>query len=496
MLKNLWLLKQQYNKYYLILKPTVKSWLLFYIINTITLRELDYRLESMYHKFMNKNSIQILMVDDDITLITLLKDLLTSNGYSVHIAENIDDATEKLKLFRFQIVISDFVMPNGNGLELLDRCNIIDPDIQFIMVTAFGSIENAVEALKKGAFHYLTKPIQIEELLIVIEKALKHRKLSTQNQFLSRELGKDNEYFLHTKSRSFRKLLDSIEQLQKVDSTVLLTGETGTGKEVLARLLHSGSSRSEESFVPINCGALSESLLESELFGFDKGAFTGADKDQMGKLEFANGGILFLDEIEALSKKAQVSLLRFLQEGEITRLGSNRNIKLNVRIIAATNKNLLEMCSNNEFREDLYYRLSVFPMIIPPLRERKEDIIPLSNWLICKLCEKYNKNILVLSQGSEESLRSYQWPGNIRELKNCLERAVIIETSEEIQVDSLFMQPIKTLPITFDKIGIIPLKQLEESYIHWALDKMDGNKSATAEKLEISPRGLYYKLEK
>ncbi len=445
---------------------------------------------------MIKKSIQILLVDDDITLLTLLKDLLNANGYSIHIANSKDEAIKKLKLFRFQIVISDFVMPNGNGLELLESCKKLDSDVQFIMVTAFGSIENAVEALKNGAFHYLTKPIQIDELLIVIKKALDHRKLSTQNQYLSQQLSKDNEYFLNSKSNQFKKLLENVEQLKQVDSTVLLTGETGTGKEVIASLLHNKSNRSGESFVPINCGALSESLLESELFGFDKGAFTGADRDQMGKLEYANGGTLFLDEIEALPKKAQVSLLRFLQEGEITRLGSNRNIKLNVRVIAATNKNLIEMCSKGEFREDLYYRLSVFPMNVPPLRDRKEDIILLSSWLLNRLCSKFNREIIGFTKDAGEALTSYHWPGNIRELKNCLERAEIIESTNKIHLDSLFMQSIKTLPITFDKIGIIPLKQLEESYIHWALDKMNGNKTATAEKLEISPRGLYYKLDK
>lgn len=445
---------------------------------------------------MTKNSIQILLVDDDVTLINLLKDLLDANGYIVHIAKSKDEAVEKLKLFRFQIVISDFVMPNGNGLELLDCCKEIDSDIQFIMVTAFGSIENAVEALKKGAFHYLTKPIQIEELSIVIDKALNHRRLTTQNKFLSNELLKNKDYFLSTKNNIFKKLLDNIEQLQSVDSTLLLTGETGTGKEVIARLVHRTSSRKDESFVPINCGALSESLLESELFGHEKGSYTGAISDQMGKLEYANGGTLFLDEIEALSKKAQVSLLRFIQEGEITRVGSNISIKLDVRIIAATNKSLIEMCRRGEFREDLYYRLSVFPINIPPLRERTEDILSLSTWLVEKLSIKFNKNFKGFTKESEVALESYHWPGNIRELKNCLERAVIIETQDTIQLSSLFMETPKTLPNSFDTMGIMPLKQLEESYIHWALCKLGGNKTLTAEKLGISPRGLYYKLEK
>lgn len=445
---------------------------------------------------MSKNSAQILIVDDDITLVTLLKDLLTAEGYNIQAANSVKEAEEKLTLFRFQIVISDFVMPKGNGLELLELCKKIDLDMQFIMVTAFGSIENAVEALKKGAFHYLTKPIQIDELLIVIKKALDHRKLATQNKFMSQLLSKGNEYFLNTQSYDFKRLLGHIENLQKVDSTVLLTGETGTGKEVLARLIHTKSTREGENFVPINCGAITESLLESELFGYDKGAFTGADRDQMGKLEYANGGTLFLDEIEALSKKAQVSLLRFLQEGEITRLGSNKSIRLNVRVIAATNKDLLEMSNRGEFREDLYYRLSVFPLNIPPLRERKEDIILLAKWFLDRLNEKFSRGITGFSKNAEEALTSYHWPGNIRELKNCLERAVIVEQDNLIQLDSLFMQSVKTLPIVFDKIGIIPLKQLEESYIHWVLDKMEGNKSATAELLKISPRGLYYKLDR
>lgn len=445
---------------------------------------------------MNHKTIRILLVDDDITLVSLLKDLLEKKGYSIHMANSCEEAEEKLSFFRFQVVVSDFIMPQKNGLDLLRICNKSDNDVQFIMVTAFGSIENAVEALKLGAFHYLTKPIQIDELLIVIEKAIFHGKLTTQNEFLSQELQKKEEFFFESNSKQYLSLLENVEKLKPVDSTVLLNGETGTGKEVLARLIHKTSMRSQENFVPINCGALSESLLESELFGFDKGAFTGAGKDQMGKLEYADGGTLFLDEVEAMSQKAQVSLLRFLQEGEITRLGSNRKIKLNVRVIAATNKDLMQMCGNNLFRQDLYYRISVFPLKLPSLWERKEDIIMLAEWLLGRLCNKFSKPVCSFSEEAKKALVSYNWPGNIRELKNCLERAVIVETGDYIENESLFLRPQKSLPMKFDEIGLIPLKQLEDSYINWALDKLGGNKTTTAETLGISSRGLYYKLDR
>lgn len=445
---------------------------------------------------MNRKNIRILLVDDDITLVSLLKDLLEAKGYSIHLANSFEEAEKKLNFYRYQVVISDFVMPVKDGLELLRLCNELDNDIQFIMVTAFGSIENAVEALKMGAFHYLTKPIQIEELLIVINKAVHHGKLTTQNKFLSQELHKNEKFFFESNSIKYLSLLENVEKLKPVDSTVLLNGETGTGKEVIARLIHSSSTRKDENFVPINCGALPESLLESELFGFEKGAFTGAVKAQMGQLEYADGGTLFLDEIDALSPKAQVSLLRFLQEGEIQRLGSNKKIQLNVRIIASTNKNLMDLCSKKIFREDLYYRISVFPLFLPPLRERKEDIIILSEWLLNKLCIKLSSSTNKISDNAKEFLLSYHWPGNIRELKNCLERAVIIEGCDTIQKESLCLQSIRTLPMKFDEIGLIPLKKLEESYIYWALDKMDGNKTTTAEILGISSRGLYYKLDK
>ena len=445
---------------------------------------------------MIKKFIRILLVDDDITLVSLIRDLLTEKGYIVDIANSYDEAAEKLRVYRYQAVISDFIMPGKTGLDLLKLCRSSDYDTQFIIVTAFGSIENAVEALKQGAYHYLTKPLQIEELVIVLEKALEHGNLTVRNEFLSQELQKKDEFFLDSRSASFTSLLQNIEKVRNVDSTILLQGETGTGKEVMARLIHKTSSRGDENFVPINCGALPESLLESELFGFDKGAFTGAETVKVGKLEYADGGTLFLDEVEAMSPKAQVSLLRFLQEGEITRLGSNKKRKLNVRILAATNKDLLKMCRIGEFREDLYYRLSVFPLQVPPLRERKEDIPDLARWLLERLCAKLAHSSCSFSGEALDALLEYDWPGNIRELRNCLERALIITPGEIIEAEALFINKGKSFPIKFDEIGIVSLKKLEEAYINWTLDKLDGNKTKTAEVLGITARGLYYKLEK
>ncbi len=445
---------------------------------------------------MNRKNVRILLVDDDITLTSLIKDLLETKGYAVDLANSYEEAEERLNLYRYRVVVSDFVMPGKTGLDLLKFCTQTSRDMQFIMVTAFGSIENAVEALKMGAFDYLTKPIQIDELLIIIEKALDHGELTARNRFLTQELDKMDEYCFESRSDNYLSLLKSVEQVKEVCSTVLLQGETGTGKEVLAKLIHSGGPCRNGNFVPINCGALPESLLESELFGYEKGAFTDAVKDQTGKLEFADEGTLFLDEVEAMSPKAQISLLRFLQEGEITRLGSNKRIRLNVRIIAATNKDLIEMCREGSFREDLYYRISVFPMEIPPLRERKDDILVLADWLLECMGRKLSRRIAGFSSEAQKALLSYPWPGNIRELRNCIERAVIVERSGTVQKDSLFLRPIKTLPMKFDEIGLIPLKTLEESYISWALGEMEGNKTATAEALGISPRGLYYKLDR
>jgi DNA-binding NtrC family response regulator len=290
------------------------------------------------------------------------------------------------------------------------------------------------------------------------------------------------------------RIFETIESVKDVQSTVLLQGESGTGKEVIARYIHDNSPRSSGSFVPINCGAIPENLIESELFGYDKGAFTDAKVRTKGKLEIADGGTLFMDEINELPTKAQVALLRFLQDPEITPLGSTRRITLNVRILVATNKDLRQLVKEGRFREDLYYRINVLPVTLPPLRERREDIIDMAVWFLGRFCQEHNRRISGFSKQAENRLVSYSWPGNIRELRNCIERAVIICQEKEIGPEALHLDTEEGAPCDFSDIGIIPLKALQQRYIHWVLESLGGNKTTTASRLGISVRGLRYKL--
>lgn len=450
----------------------------------------------IYPVMPNTKSDRILIIDDDTTAVKLMQDLLQGGGYIVDAVLSAEEGLIKLKNYGYKVLITDLKMPGMDGIELLNLCNKHYPELPVIILTAHGSIQNAVEALKIGAFDYLTKPIQIDELVIVIEKAIVHQKLKIQNIFLTEELLKQEEYFLESKNKDYKKLIETIENLRDVSSTVLLYGETGTGKEVLARLIHKQGIRSSGSFVPINCGAIPENLIESELFGYEKGAFTDAKSNVKGKLEIADGGTLFLDEIEELPLKAQVALLRFIQEKEIVPLGSNRKVDVDVRIIVATNSDLKALIKENKFRKDLYYRLNVFPLVLPTLRERKEDIIPLAEWFLKRICIEYSKGVCGITEDAKRALMNYNWPGNIRELRNCIERAIIIEKDEMINRESLLLPREESLSVKFDSIGLMTLKELEESYINWVLERFDGNKTLTSKKLGVSVRGLRYKLNK
>ena len=441
-------------------------------------------------------SDRILIIDDDATALELMKDLLEGIGYIVDAVPSAEKGLNKLISYRYKVLITDLKMPGMDGMELLSFCCKNYPELAVIILTAYGSIQNAVKALKIGAFEYLTKPIQMDELTIVIDKAITHQKLKIQNIFLTNELSRQEEYFSDSKNKKYLKLVETVETLKDVSSTVLLYGDTGTGKEVLARLIHKQSTRSSGSFVPINCGAIPENLIESELFGYEKGAFTDAKSSVKGKLEIADGGTLFLDEIEELPSKAQVALLRFIQEKEIIPLGSNRKVNVDVRIIAATNKDLKSLMKEKKFREDLYYRLSVFPLMLPTLRERVEDIVPLAEWFLRRFCTEYSRGVCGLTEDAKKALLSYNWPGNIRELRNCIERAIIIEREDRIGRESLLLPNDEPISIKFDTIGLLPLKELEDYYINWVLDRFDGNKTMASEKLGISLRGLRYKINK
>ncbi len=437
---------------------------------------------------------RILLVDDDTTALDLMCEILSEKDYEVDTSSSVDEAIEKLKSQHYHALITDLKMPGKSGIELLEYVVGTYPDIPVIMLTAYGTIQTAVEALKKGAFDYIAKPVQLEELALALEKAISHFRLRAQNIFLRHELQRRDEFLYGTKNAGMAGIFETIESIKGVQSTVLLQGESGTGKEVIARYIHDQSPRATGSFVPINCGAIPENLIESELFGYEKGAFTDAKVRTKGKLEIADGGTLFMDEINELPAKAQVALLRFLQDPEITPLGSTRRIALNVRILVATNKDLKRLARDGRFREDLYYRINVLPITLPPLRERREDIIDMAVWFLQKFCQDYNRRIFEFTKEAQKRLLSYSWPGNIRELRNCIERAVIICQDAEIGPESLYLDTEDGSPCDFTDIGIVALKELEQRYIHWVLDKLGGNKTTTASRLGISVRGLRYKL--
>ena len=439
---------------------------------------------------------RILLVDDDITALELMCDILSEKNYLPDTSSSVDEAVEKLKTQHYHAVITDLKMPGKSGIELLDHVVGTYPDIPVIMLTAYGTIQTAVEALKKGAFDYIAKPVQLEELALALEKAINHFRLQAQNIFLRGELQKRDEFLYGTNNAGMAGIFETIESVKNVQSTVLLQGESGTGKEVIARYIHDNSPRSGGSFVPINCGAIPENLIESELFGYEKGAFTDAKVRTKGKLEIADGGTLFMDEINELPAKAQVAMLRFLQDPEITPLGSTRRIALNVRVLVATNKDLRQLVKEGRFREDLYYRINVLPITLPPLKERREDIIDMAVWFLQRFRQEYNRRISGFSKQAENRLLSYSWPGNIRELRNCIERAVITCQEGEIGPEALHLDTEVRTSCDFSDIGIVALKALQKQYIHWVLDRLGGNKTATASRLGISVRGLRYKLNR
>ncbi len=439
---------------------------------------------------------QLLLVDDDVTAMELIRDLLRPHNIKVEFSQSFDEAVSKLKEYNFEVIVSDIKMPGKSGVDLLDYCINQYPEIPVIMLTGYATVQSAVEALKKGAFDYLSKPVQIEALVIAIEKAVSHVRLKEQNLFLKKQLEERDDLLYETNNPKLQSIYETIDRIKDINSTILLQGESGTGKEIIAQLIHRMSNRNNESFVPINCGAIPENLIESELFGYEKGAFTDAKERRKGKLEIANGGTLFLDEVDELPAKAQVALLRFLQERVLIPLGSTKRIKVDVRVITASNQDLKTKVENGKFREDLYYRINVIPLELPPLRERREDILSLAHWFLGKFSIEYNRPLAKLSPKAGEALLNYDWPGNIRELRNNMERVAIIGNGKEIDFKALALpncgeQEKKT---EFDKLGLIPIKELEERYIKWVIDYVGGNKTKAAKHLGISIRGLRYKL--
>jgi two-component system response regulator AtoC len=448
------------------------------------------------------NAGRLLLVDDDKTALSLMRDLLKERKFIVDISQSVDEAVQYLDSNAYRAVVTDLKMPGRSGMELVELCRSEYPETPVIMITGHGTIRNAVEALKAGAFEYLSKPVQMDELALVIDKAIKSRQLETQNIFLRGEIERTLGYLYKTASPQLEEVYDTVEIIKDENTSVLLQGESGTGKEVIARLIHNSSRRAGGSFVPINCGAIPEGLIQSELFGYEKGAFTGAEKRTPGKLEIADGGTLFLDEVNELPQKAQVALLRFIQERELVPLGSNRRVPVNVRLITATNSHLSELVRSGDFREDLYYRINVLPLRLPPLRERKEDILPLSRWFLRQLKTTSPRPAEDFSPEAVKALEEYQWPGNIRELRNVVDRATLLCRKKLIDVSALRLTESRNViapsssktDTSFLIEGPITLKNAEDQYVNWMLEKHGGNRTQCARALGISVRGLRYKL--
>ena len=379
---------------------------------------------------MNK----ILIVDDELNMRLVLSAMLKKEGYEVASASDGREALQILKSSKIAVVVTDLKMPDIDGMELLTRISEKYPEIPVIMITAHGTVATAVEALKKGALDYITKPFDLDELKNVISKAIKTRNLKENELFLPPE---EIEHIgIIGTSKSTLEIFEAIKRVAPTTTTIMITGETGTGKELVADAIHYNSPRKNNPLIKINCAAIAETLMESELFGYEKGAYTGAAITKPGKFELAHKGTLFLDEVAEIPRDMQVKLLRVIQEQEFERVGGLRTIKVDVRIIAATNQNLLQQVQAGNFREDLYYRLNVFPIDIPPLRERKEDILPLVDYFMDKFNKKLELSVKVDSEVKEMLLR-YEWPGNIRELENLIERMMLLAknnliTSQEV----------------------------------------------------------------
>ncbi len=380
----------------------------------------------------------VLIVDDERNYLLVLSELLSEEGYEVVTAEGGLRGLECIEESDFDVVITDMKMPGMDGMEFLERVKLRLPDTPVVMMTAFGSVEKAVEAMRKGAFDYILKPFKNEELKLTIVKAIDHYHLVRQNRQMARELqGKYHFGNIIGKSSKMQRIFELIEKVAPTKATVLITGDSGTGKELIARAIHYNSPRNEQPFISVNCGALPENLLESELFGHEKGAFSGAVNQRKGRFELAHEGTLFLDEISEMSFPLQVKLLRILQEMEFERVGGSHTLKVDVRMVAASNRNLKEEAANGRFRSDLYYRLNVVHVHLPSLKERKDDLPLLVNHFLAKYAKEAMRESIAMSSEAMGRILDYDWPGNVRELENVIERAIILSNGQQIEIKDL-----------------------------------------------------------
>ena len=451
---------------------------------------------------------KILVVDDEQSIREFLEIMLKKEGYEVTCAEDGQKAIDILQNKAFHLVISDLQMPHVTGVELLNHVNLNYPDLTFMVITAFGTTESAVEVMKKGAYDYITKPFKIDEVRLNIANALKSKRLEVENRTLKRELQKEFTFEnLVGNSDSMHRVYHLIERVAQSPTNILITGESGTGKEMVAKAIHYNGVFKDKPFVTVNCGAIPESLMESEMFGHKKGSFTGAISDKTGLFEVADGGTLFLDEVGELPLSIQVKLLRAIQERVIRRVGATNDIKVEVRLIAATNRNLEDMVRDGRFREDLYYRLNVILINVPPLRDRREDIPLLTEFFLKKYNERLMKSVQGISDEAMMSLKKYNYPGNVRELENIIERTVALEGGATILPESLppfvmtssgrKMASSQDIEVTDEGIDLDNIiGQIEKELIVKAIHKSNGVKKRAAKLLGITFRSMRYRTRK
>lgn len=445
----------------------------------------------------------VLVVDDDSAHRTMLRTLVGGWGYDIVEADDGSAAIEEVHKRPFDMVLMDVRMLKVSGLEALERIKSFNPAIPITIMTAYSSIDTAVEALKKGAYDYLTKPLDFDKLSLTLERAMEHSQLKEENRILKESLGKhfDLQHIIG-RSPAMVNLLETVEHVATSEATIMITGESGTGKELIAGAIHFNSSRKDGPFIKINCAAITETLLESELFGHEKGSFTGADRRKEGRFYQAHGGSLFLDEVSEMPLTMQVKLLRVLQERELTRVGGEKVIKVDVRVIVATNRNLHDLIKEGLFRDDLYYRLNVVNMEIPPLRKRRDDIPLLAQHFLEMFSTKNRKEIKGFTAAAMDVLIRYDWPGNVRELMNAVERSVVLARSKYLDdedftiIQSPWGKNEKTLPAFDKKDTIMSLEEVEKNAILNMLESTSGNKSEAARRLGITRKTLHKKLKK
>ena len=448
---------------------------------------------------------RVLVVDDEKSMRELLAITLERQGYEVSVAEDGEVAIQAVRRDGFDVIITDLRMPNADGLQVLRAAKEHTPETVVIVITAVGSTETAVEAMKLGAYDYITKPFKLDEIHVIIRRALERKRLRDENLYLRKQLETQHRFDnIGGKSARMAEIFETIRKIADSPSTVMVSGESGTGKELVARAIHFNSQRRTKPFVSVNCGAIPEALMESELFGHVKGAFTGAVANKVGLFSAAEAGTLFLDEITEIPTLLQVKLLRAIQEREVRRVGDTRDLRVDVRLIAASNRELEQAVSEGVLREDLFYRLNVIPIHLPPLRERREDIALLVAHFLQKFGRQLNKDVRGVTPEALAILERYHWPGNIRELENVLERAIVLGGGEVLGADALpesvrRERPMKALEVELPEDGMdleATLDALERRYLQRALDRSGGVQTKAAELLRMTFRQFRYKLQK